>query len=347
MTARPSGHVEELPSGSFRVSVYAETDPLTGRQLRHRETAKTLAQAQIALGRLLEQAEAGRRPDSRILVKELLSRYLQVADLEASTRVTYDGYIRRTIPPAIGAVEVRKVRGPMLDTLYARLRRCSDLTCGSGRPFIEHNSFPTLSDDRNGRFQRWQQIASQLRDAIAFGELAPGRELPSVRDLATRYGPPLAAVRHAVESLTAEGLVVARPGRSAIVHGPLAHTPSPPNQTMRRLRPGDGRHDCSKAGCRTHTCKPMSASTIRQIHSILSGAFAAAVRWVWIDRNPAASARLPKSRPFSPASPEPAAVAKAIAAARAMELDLLALYLSVARRGHGSAARRVVRAAME
>jgi hypothetical protein len=64
MAASASGHVEQLPSGSYRVNVYSGTDPLTGRRLRHRETAKTRHQAQILLGRLLEQADAGRRPDT-------------------------------------------------------------------------------------------------------------------------------------------------------------------------------------------------------------------------------------------------------------------------------------------
>jgi hypothetical protein len=35
-TAR--GHIEQLPSGSFRVHVYAKTDPITGRPRRLRET---------------------------------------------------------------------------------------------------------------------------------------------------------------------------------------------------------------------------------------------------------------------------------------------------------------------
>jgi hypothetical protein len=56
----PSGHIEQLPSGSFRVTVYAGTDPLPGRPLRHRETAKTMPQAEIVLGRLLERAAKAR-----------------------------------------------------------------------------------------------------------------------------------------------------------------------------------------------------------------------------------------------------------------------------------------------
>jgi hypothetical protein len=31
MTAIPSGHIEQLPSGSWRAKVYAGKDPVTGR----------------------------------------------------------------------------------------------------------------------------------------------------------------------------------------------------------------------------------------------------------------------------------------------------------------------------
>jgi hypothetical protein len=57
------GHIEQLPSGSFRVSGYAGTDPLTRRRIRLNSTVKTEQQAQIELGRLLKEAsaEAGQR----------------------------------------------------------------------------------------------------------------------------------------------------------------------------------------------------------------------------------------------------------------------------------------------
>jgi hypothetical protein len=35
-------------------------------------------------------------------------------------------------------------------------------------------------------------------------------------------------------------------------------------------------HDCKLSECRPHACKPLKTNTIRQIHSILSGAFVAA-----------------------------------------------------------------------
>jgi hypothetical protein len=47
-----------------RVKVYGGTDPLTGREIRPRKTGKTERAAQTELGRLLEQASAGRQPGS-------------------------------------------------------------------------------------------------------------------------------------------------------------------------------------------------------------------------------------------------------------------------------------------
>jgi integrase len=64
MAKNPAGHIERLPSGSWRVKVYAGTDPLTGREIRLRRTCKTERAAQIELGKLLEQADADRQPET-------------------------------------------------------------------------------------------------------------------------------------------------------------------------------------------------------------------------------------------------------------------------------------------
>src|SRR5262245_47210043 len=98
VSTRP-GHIERLPGGSYRVIVYAGTDPLTGRRLRFRQTVKTEEQAQILLGKLLEQVAEGRQPETGVTVAELLRQYIAVAELDQSTRQTYEGYIRRTILP--------------------------------------------------------------------------------------------------------------------------------------------------------------------------------------------------------------------------------------------------------
>ena len=70
----------------------------------------------------------------------------------------------------------------------------------------------------------------------------------------------------------------------------------------------------------------MTAKTIRNIHSILSGAFATAKRWEWIAWNPAESAKPPAvtRRPVPATTPED--VAKVIAEGRKAH-PVLALYL--------------------
>jgi len=134
------------------------------------------------------------------------------------------------------------------------------------------------------------------------------------------------ADQHAFSVLAEEGLIVVRQGRTAVVAG------DPPDQGEpgRRLwRPGPG-HDCKLSGCRQHTCKPMKANTIRQIHSILSGAFAAAQRWEWVDGNPADSARPPTATPGKQPATPPSDVAKVIAEGRRQNQPALALYLWLA-----------------
>ena len=151
------GHIEQLPSGSFRVSVYAGTDPLTRRAIRLKTTVKTEQQARIELGRLLKEASEGRTPESGATVATLRDEYAAVAEWDVSTRQTNEGFIRRTIKPALGHIKVRKVRGPILDKLYAELKRYGDLSC-TGKPFIEHRNVPVLTINPRDSRPAWQQV---------------------------------------------------------------------------------------------------------------------------------------------------------------------------------------------
>ena len=126
MPRAAKGHIEQLPSGSFRVSVYGGIDPLTRQEIRLRSTVKDELQAQIELGRLLKEASEGRTPETGATVARLMDEYAPIAEWDVSTRQTNEGFIRRTIKPALGHLKVRKVRGPVLDQLYTRLKRCGD-----------------------------------------------------------------------------------------------------------------------------------------------------------------------------------------------------------------------------
>jgi integrase len=77
----------------------------------------------------------------------------------------------------------------------------------------------------------------------------------------------------------------------------------------------EGDHDCVELKCAPHKCNPLAASTVRQIHSIMSGALSAAVRWEWVSSNPAKVAQRPKQTPPEPDPPSPAEAAKLVDAA--------------------------------
>src|SRR4029077_10455876 len=130
-------------------------------------------------------------------------------------------------------------------------------------------------------------------------------------------------VRHAYLALAEEGLVHIRHGRTTTIAGDPAA--DEPGARLQVPRPRSG-HDCKLSGCRPHICKPMAKSTIHGIHSILSGAFEAAMRWEWTDRNPARSAKPPILTRQTIVATSPETVAKVIAAARARS-DALGLYL--------------------
>jgi integrase len=83
----------------------------------------------------------------------------------------------------------------------------------------------------------------------------------------------------------------------------------------------EGEHDCMKAKCKPHVCKPMAASTVRQIHAIISGALSAAVRWDWLESNPARMAQRPKQKAPEPDPPSPAEAARLVDEAFRMDED--------------------------
>ena len=100
MATTARGHIEKLPSGSFRVHVYAGTDPVTGKPRRLKQTCPDEAAAAAAFGRLLIQADGGRFPDREATLGQALGRYLEVTDLEVSTKEAHEGYIATSAAPS-------------------------------------------------------------------------------------------------------------------------------------------------------------------------------------------------------------------------------------------------------
>jgi integrase len=98
------------------------------------------------------------------------------------------------------------------------------------------------------------------------------------------------------------------------------------NPVGRPPKGGHQNHDCTKmrcevVGCQPHRCKPLAASTIRDIHFTISAILAAAVRWEWIKSNPATVARKPRKPAPEPQPPTPEQAAQIVDAAWQQDED--------------------------
>ena len=72
-----------------------------------------------------------------------------------------------------------------------------------------------VSIDEGNRQPIYLQIARQVKEQILVGELMPGDELPSVRDLGDALGISLHTARSAYQVLAEEGLLRVRLGKKA------------------------------------------------------------------------------------------------------------------------------------
>ncbi len=72
----------------------------------------------------------------------------------------------------------------------------------------------------SSRLPLYQQLAQQIREAIARGELQPGAALPSVRQLSAELVVNPNTVSRTYTELEREGLLVSRPGRGIYVAPP-------------------------------------------------------------------------------------------------------------------------------
>ncbi|MGF1652915.1 MAG: tyrosine-type recombinase/integrase, partial [Actinomycetales bacterium] len=129
--------VDRLPSGAYRVRVYAGTDPVSGKRHDLIEVVppgrRAAAGAEKARTRLLNQVDEKRNPRTRATVNQLMDRYLDVLDVGERTRASYVGYVNRYIRPVLGRLPAGAVDGETLDSLYAELRRCRDRCDGRQR----------------------------------------------------------------------------------------------------------------------------------------------------------------------------------------------------------------------
>ncbi|MEU4529658.1 hypothetical protein AB0F49_15640 [Micromonospora ureilytica] len=120
--------------------VYAGVDPISGK--RHyltevipadRTSAK---EAEKARTRLLAQVDERRNPRTRATLDQLLDRWLEMADIEATTRMGYVNKLNKHVRPVLGKLPVGRLDTEMLESFYARLRRWRD--CCGGKAYMKH-----------------------------------------------------------------------------------------------------------------------------------------------------------------------------------------------------------------
>jgi hypothetical protein len=58
-----------------------------------------------------------------------MDRYLEILDIEETSRSAYVGYIENHIKPVLGHLPVASVDAEVLDSFYPQLRRCR-MRCG-------------------------------------------------------------------------------------------------------------------------------------------------------------------------------------------------------------------------
>ncbi|NIJ10448.1 integrase [Saccharomonospora amisosensis] len=139
---RHRGRIETLPSGARRIVVYAGEDPLTGRRHYVRETVpagpNVEKEAEKVRVRILNEINEQRNARTNATVNQLMDRYLELVDVDASTRQRYESVIRTHIRPLIGRVTLARLDAETFDSFYRTLRACRD-HCG-GRKFVIHRT---------------------------------------------------------------------------------------------------------------------------------------------------------------------------------------------------------------
>ena len=65
----------------------------------------------------------------------------------------------------------------------------------------------------------YEQIASQIREAVMAGELATGEQLPSIRSLATQLRISAITTKRAYQELETQGFIHTVPGKGCFVAG--------------------------------------------------------------------------------------------------------------------------------
>jgi integrase len=157
--------IEQRGSGTWRITVAAGRDPITGRYIRLRETVRgTKTEARRRRDELLVQVARGTAVQStRETVAVFLERWIahrqSVRKIRSKVAHTYRGYVRREIAPRIGAMQIAAVRP-------VHVQRVIDEALANG---LSARSVVQVHRIMHAAFRqavRWQAIAVNPSDGV-------------------------------------------------------------------------------------------------------------------------------------------------------------------------------------
>jgi integrase len=123
--------------------VYAGLDALTGERHYLTEVVpagpKAAAEAERVRTRLLSQVDERRNPKTRATLNQLLDRYLEVLDVEPTTKRRYELDVRLRLRPVLGHLPLSRIEPDLVERLYAQLRTCRD-RCGGKGGHVKHRT---------------------------------------------------------------------------------------------------------------------------------------------------------------------------------------------------------------
>jgi integrase len=108
------------------------SDPFNGKPRYLRETATSYDAAEVAPTKLQRQVDEDQHPKTKITVRQAVEQWLDVADVQDTTRERYEDLIRLYILPTFGETLAAKLDAELLERFYARLQRCREM-CGGRR----------------------------------------------------------------------------------------------------------------------------------------------------------------------------------------------------------------------
>jgi integrase len=110
-------------SGSWRLQVLANPDPLTGECRRLSRTIRgTRTEAREALQRMVVEAGAGLHGGGSLTVGDLLDQFMASATLGPTTRADWTSVANRHLKPVLGSLPLWQVTARDCDELYGCMR---------------------------------------------------------------------------------------------------------------------------------------------------------------------------------------------------------------------------------